>query len=93
MTQEERDMIDAQIGNVGGEEPTMGKLKHKASYGQREDLNESEQEAMDAFLERSKKHRINMQENEIIDAPTVIGGWIPIDKKDMFFSFCSINLK
>lgn len=82
MTQNERDMLEDQIGNAGGESP-IGKLKHKASYGQKEDLSKEEQNEMDAFLERSKRHRVKVQEVESIDAPTIVGGWIPIDKNDM----------
>ena len=85
MTQEERDMIDAQIGNVGGEEPTLGKLKHKASYGQKEDLSKNEQEKMDAFLSRSNAHRKKKVEeySEIDDAPVIAGGWIPLNREEL----------
>lgn len=83
------DMLEKQIGDLGGEEiqkaPIMGKLKHKASYGQKEDLSDDEQKKLEAFMKRSNAHRspkVNMTEEEI-DAPTIAGGWIPIDRTEL----------
>ena len=81
--------LEEQIGDLGGnviqEVPTMGKLKHKSSYGQKEDLSKEEQSELDGFLSRSTKHRtpkVKEEETEI-DAPTIAGGWIPIDREEM----------
>lgn len=68
-----------EIGDLGGDTPTsMGKLKHKAAYGQKEELTDNEQEAMDAFLARSRKH--NQKDAEEV---SITNGWIPIDREEM----------
>ena len=82
MTKKERDMMDAQIGDIGNEEPIMGKLKHKASYGQREDLDENEQKEMDAFLSRSNAHKKKFESDQN-ESPTISDGWIPLNREEL----------
>ena len=53
--------IAEQIGNLGGEqapsaeEQGLGKLKHKSSYGGKDDLTSEEEAEMEAFLRRSER--------------------------------------
>lgn len=81
MAKNDYDALDGQIGDMGGESPIdMGKLKYKASYGQKEDLTDSEQKEMDAFLARSRQHN----EKRAEDAQVMVkDGWIPIDRDEM----------
>lgn len=80
----EYDVLSEQIGEVGGEEkPTPKKLKHKASYGQKDDLNQNEQNDFDAFLERSRSHRQVKESAEPNDEVQISDGWIPIDREEM----------
>lgn len=71
------DALDEQIGEFGGDEMnTIGKLKHKSSYGQQNDLSEDEQKKLDEF--RSKSRRNNSDPGiQIKD------GWIPINREEM----------
>lgn len=71
--------LESQIGALGDDPmPTPKKLKHKASYGMKEDLSDSEKEEMDAFLSRSRRH--NEKAKEEIE---VRDGWIPVDREEM----------
>ena len=77
MAKQDYTTVEEQIGDLGGETPTtMGKLRHKESYGGKSELNEDEKDEMSAFLARSRKHK------EDVDAP-ISDGWIPIDRKEM----------
>lgn len=79
MAENNYDALESQIGGLGDDTPTpMGKLKHKASYGAKEELTDQEQSEMDAFLKRSRQHT---QTNP--DEVMVKDGWIPIDRKEM----------
>ena len=80
MAKNDYDSLDAQIGNMGGaeEQISIGKLKHKASYGQQEDLTSEERKKMDEFLSNSRRESEN---RKII--PLVREGWIPIDRNEM----------
>jgi hypothetical protein len=73
--------LEQEIGNLGGvEEETpqaIGKLKHKAAYGQKEDLNEAEQESLNRFLNKGKQ--IKEAESEVL----ISSGWIPVDREQM----------
>lgn len=72
------DELEDQIGDVGGEmDQSLGKLRHKQSYGRKEDLTEEENAKMEKFLERSiqrREERANIQISQ---------GWIPIDREEM----------
>lgn len=75
------DNLENQIGDLGGEQPVENvlkgkKLQHKAAYGQKEDLDEAEQESMNKFLQKTKASR---QES---DAP-ISQGWIPLDREEL----------
>ena len=76
--------LEDQIGELGGdsnEQHSLGKLKHKASYGQKEDLNADDKESLEAFKSKSSAaHKAKIQ--SMNDAP-IANGWIPIDKKEM----------
>lgn len=69
--------LAAEIGGLGGEDTGLGKLKHKAAYGQKEDLSEAEKESLATFLERGNKLKEEKVEAEIS------AGWIPIDRNEM----------
>lgn len=76
MAKNDYDSLSSKIGDFGGEEQSMGKLKHKASYGQKEDLTEDEQKRLNDFLEGTRKE----QTKEVV---MVKDGWIPIDRDEM----------
>lgn len=94
MENQEYDALAAQIGDMGAEESTtqatqqspkpqasLGKLKHKSSYGAKEDLTDSEKESLNAFLKKTsapKKHS-----DDISDSAIIAEGWVPIDRKEM----------
>lgn len=75
------DELEKQIGDMGGdqrESKSMGKLKHKSAYGQKEDLTEEEKASMANFLNKtSKMKREQEAEAKISD------GWIPLDRAEM----------
>lgn len=75
MVENNYDVLDAEIGEIGEDKP-LKKLKHKASYGQKEDLTSEEQSKLDAFLARSNSHK-----NQ--DSSPISQGWIPIDREEM----------
>ena len=81
MVKQNYDVLEEQIGEMGGElEPqttSIGKLKHKESYGGKSDLSDHEQADMEAFLERSNKHKREQNTTSITD------GWIPINRDEM----------
>ena len=53
MAKQDYTTVEEQIGDLGGETPTtMGKLRHKESYGGKSELNEDEKDEMSAFLAR-----------------------------------------
>ena len=73
--------LEEEIGAYGDEPAGLGKLQHKASYGQKEDLNADEQESLNRFLNKGKQIKdpaIEAAENAEISA-----GWIPIDREQM----------
>lgn len=75
------EVLEKQIGDMGSTNDTpttIGKLKHKESYGQKSDLTESEQADMDAFLSRSRRHNEKMKEDI-----SITQGWIPINRSEM----------
>ena len=78
MAKQNYDALEDQIGAMGAEEPTqsIGKLKHKASYGGKEELTADEQSDMEAFLARSNRHK---REEET----PMTEGWILIDREEM----------
>lgn len=74
------DELESQIGDLGGEQQkpqAPKKLKYKSSYGQKEDLNDEEQESLNNFLNKGKKIK---EEEEVA---SISQGWIPIDKTEM----------
>jgi predicted RNA-binding Zn-ribbon protein involved in translation (DUF1610 family) len=73
-------MLEAEIGELGAaetEQQGFGKLTHKAAYGQKEDLNEAEQESLNKFLNRGKQLK---EEAEIVQ---ISSSWIPVDRESM----------
>ena len=85
MAKQNYDVLEEQIGEMGGEPQTtsIGKLKHKESYGGKSELSDQEQADMNEFLARSNKHK-----KEEISAP-ISDGWIPINRDAGFFDFLS----
>lgn len=75
------DELEAQIGDLGGEEQPQApkKLKYKSSYGQKDDLTSSEKDDLNDFLKRNKKVR---EKNEESSTP-ITEGWIPVDKEEL----------
>jgi hypothetical protein len=74
--------LEREIGNLGGLEDEsapkqLGKLKHKAAYGQKEDLTEDEQESLNQFLNKGKQ--LKERDEEI----KISSGWIPVDRESM----------
>jgi predicted RNA-binding Zn-ribbon protein involved in translation (DUF1610 family) len=75
--------LEQEIGNLGADnssetqEPGLGKLKHKAAYGQREDLSEDDRRSLDDFLNKTRKMKEDKESVEISS------GWIPIDRELM----------
>lgn len=73
--------LENEIGDLGSdiqEGPTvLGKLQHKAAYGQKEELNSDEQASLTAFLNKGKAMKDEMEAVEISS------GWIPIDREQM----------
>jgi hypothetical protein len=80
MSKENYSVLEEQIGSLGDEAPiaSPGKLKNKAAYGVKDDLTDEEQNEMDAFLSRSRKHN-ERQAEEI----AVRDGWIPVNREEM----------
>lgn len=73
--------LESQIGAMGDEEKpkSPGKLKHRASYGQKEELDSDEKQSLDTFLRKTKK-----EHDKIIEGSTPIShGWIPVDRSEM----------
>lgn len=79
---EYEEMLEQEIGSLGGDaqdtNPGLGKLKHKAAYGQKEDLEDGDRASLNAFLNKGKQLK---QENT--EAAEISGGWIPINRNDM----------
>lgn len=69
--------IVSEIGALGGEETSLGKLQHKSAYGQKEDLNEDDRASLAAFLDKGK--RLKEEKEEI----AISSGWIPINRDDL----------
>lgn len=72
--------LEMEIGNIGDEayseqESGLGKLKHKAAYGQKEDLNDEERESLNKFLNKGKTLKLETETAQISQ------GWIPIDRE------------
>ena len=81
MAKNNYDELEEQIGTMGGdvdETQTLGRLKHKSSYGQKEDLTDKEEADLEAFMSRSRKHN-----EEQAEAIAISNGWIPIDRDEM----------
>lgn len=73
-----QDILADEIGSIGSEEQaTFGKLQHRSSYGQKEELNTDEQESLNHFLNKGKK--MKEQESEV----EIFNGWIPIDREQL----------
>lgn len=79
---EYEEMLEQEIGSLGGDaqdtNPGLGKLKHKAAYGQKEDLEDDDRASLNAFLNKGKQLK---QENT--ETADISGGWIPINRNDM----------
>ena len=71
-------MLESEIGAMGADETSgLGKLMNKAAYGQKEDLDSSERESLDRFLNKGKSVK------EETETPDVSTGWVPINREDM----------
>ncbi len=84
--QEEYDAIASQIGDLGGETESkiegLGKLTHKSSYGQKEDLTAQEEAAEKAFLKRSDERRMVTPQTVDMDI-SIADGWVPLDRREL----------
>jgi hypothetical protein len=73
--------LEEQIGMLGAEEELSAsnpkKLKHKSVYGQKEELSQSEEDSLNAFLSKDKSRKAQIEETN------VSSGWIPINRDDM----------
>lgn len=80
MAKQNYDVLEEQIGDAGVEqEHTLGHLKYAESYGGKRDLTDREQKEMDAFLERSNKHKKQPREEDNL----ITNGWIQIDRNEL----------
>jgi hypothetical protein len=75
--------LEQEIGSFGGDDavtqtPGLGKLRNKAAYGQKEDLEVSEQESLNRFLNKCKQIK-----EKIEDPVEISGGWIPVNREDL----------
>ena len=66
---------NAGLGSAEG--AGLGKLKHKAAYGQKEDLDDTEKASLDRFLNKGKEIK------EARETAEISSGWIPINRDDM----------
>ncbi len=86
--EENYEAIASQIGDMGGEpQAGLGKLTHKRSYGQKEDLTPEEEASKEAFLKRQKRALSDSADgglpNIILDTESPISeGWIPLSIND-----------
>ena len=81
MAKQNYDVLEEQIGEMGGEtQASIGKLKHAESYGGKSKLTDREQEDMNEFLARSNKHKEAKTEEVLVS-----DGWIPINREEMGF--------
>lgn len=72
--------LENEIGSFGAEENVeigLGKLRNKAAYGQKEDLDTAEQESLNKFLNKGKQLKEESDEVEISN------GWIPVNRESM----------
>lgn len=84
MAKSQDKILEEQIGDMGGEQPQAGsmigqKLRHKAAYGGKEnmeDLTDDEKESFNRFMHK----RDQMQD---ADDASISQGWIPIDREEM----------
>jgi hypothetical protein len=74
-------MLESEIGNIGGDDSNgLGKLRNKSAYGLKNDLEQSEQESLDKFLNKGKSLKTDNENSENV---TISSGWIPINRDDM----------
>lgn len=83
MSKQNYDVLSDQIGDFGANDETqesIGRLKHKAAYGQKEDLTDDEQQKLDSFLDRSREtSKKNKEDLEL----SITNGWIPINREEL----------
>ena len=76
-----KDINETLANEIGafGDEPQvgLGKLQNKAAYGQKEELDNEEQDSLNRFLNKSKKAK------EDIESAEISAGWIPVDRDTM----------
>lgn len=88
------DAMASQIGDLGGDltgapsastegQVGLGKLKHKSSYGQKEDLTPEEEAAKDAFLQRQRRKVEEREEFGSDNNVEIAEGWIPVNREEM----------
>lgn len=78
MSDENDEILEGQIGNLGGEPEkpqSLGKLKHIP--GKQDELTDEEKESLEAFKNKSNKVLNLTRSNDIMS------GWIPIDRAEM----------
>lgn len=86
----ENDILDSQIGNLGGIEqknvPEEGQSLGKINIRRGNQLDENEEKSLDNFLQKSHKmspFHTQASPFESAGYGEISGGWIPIDRKEM----------
>lgn len=82
----EDNILDSQIGDLGGSISGDGHSLGKINIRPNESLNEKEQSDLDSFLQKS--HNMSPMRQSMIGAEDsnygeISGGWIPIDRREM----------
>jgi hypothetical protein len=78
--------LEQEIGSFGSEEQVestgigLGKLKNKAAYGQKEDLDNAEQDSLNRFLNKGRQLKETQMHEEEVELSQ---GWIPVDREQM----------
>lgn len=75
------EILENEIGNIGGTEPSagLGRLQHADQIlGHKDKLDDEEQAAKEAFLKRGRSERESRRE-----MVNISDGWIPVDRSEM----------
>ena len=70
-------MLEQEIGGIGDESVGLGKLQHKAAYGQKEDLDAEERASLNNFLKKDKT------KTEEVETAEISSGWVPVNREEM----------
>lgn len=73
--------LEKQIGDFGGDPEenktnSLGKLKHAEAYGQKRNLDPTEQNELNNFINRSEKKLTRSE-------PVIAEGWVPIERTEL----------